>query len=208
MFKGYVPAEIKSQILKLAFDKSILLETLQNTACRLALVLCKEDIKTCLHIFLPRIIFQVNFAYPHPMNPGYHSKLRLNIKQFQLGNTNTIEFNKERFLDTEHWLPIKIFKEMKYIPRLKQQVTQYWVDKNSIHDHAPENHASEDEHHASEDEQLFGVHCVRVLHKLYPNLIFKFEFIDKKIPSLGYKPYIEVKCVGMKCNIPVVAIQE
>jgi hypothetical protein len=53
-----LPAAIKAEILKMAHS-TMSLKQLKNIACRSSMVLCPEDVRTCLKAFVPAEVFGI-----------------------------------------------------------------------------------------------------------------------------------------------------
>ena len=145
-FQGDLPADIKAQILKIAFSDRITLENLQSTACRLALVLCKEDMKTCLQMFVPRSLGFIKFVVQWQFPGQYRVETRSPISKGWI---------TEQILSSEHW-------EAEESPMSRASyehggLPPFYLVPTTV------------------DHDSFGTQCVNVLTKLYPKLTFAYE---------------------------------
>ena len=179
-FQGDLPADIKAQILKIAFSDRPTLKNLQSTACRLALVLCKEDMKKCLQMFVPQSLGFVTLAAPNkfPLHRRVDTLHPISEKRIrQQMEFDVVKFlSSDEFLSSEHWQaeetpPIRVASGKRGI-----YLVPRWVDYDS-----------------------FGMQCVNVLTKLYPGLTFAYE---RSQHPRGFD-YIHVLCDGIRCNIPI-----
>ena len=172
-FQGDLPADIKAQILKIAFSDRITLENLQSTACRLALVLCKEDMKTCLQMFVPRSLGFIKFVVQWQFPGQYRVETRSPISKGWI---------TEQILSSEHW-------EAEESPMSRASyehggLPPFYLVPTTV------------------DHDSFGTQCVNVLTKLYPKLTFAYER-KVRLEGDKREDYIHVMCDGIRCNIPV-----
>ena len=197
-FQGDLPADVKAQILKTAFADRPTLESLQATACRLALVLCKEDkedMKRCLQMFVPRSLGFIRLAaskrFPlyrrvetlHPISKKLIEKqMEFDVVQF---------LSSDKFLSSEHWKaeetpPIRATYKHggSLAPAPGTSRCIYLVPRRVDHD-------------------SFGKQCVNVLTKLYPKLTFAYEIRRDARSARTREDYIHVLCDGIRCNIPI-----
>lgn len=172
-----LPAELKAKILQLAFEPRIKLSTLHDTACRLALTLCKGEMKQCLNVFVPRLLFYVKFVRSRSTSEFHQLQFRF----FKTPGVPTMEFDKQHVFGSEVWA-----REFSFQPLWKQGNGgrgAYLAIPGSI------------------TLPQFGEQCVTVLRLLYPKLVFTVDI--SFIRPFG--DFAVIRCVGIKCNIPVIS---